>query len=190
MQRRFDPNFARIKQALVNGEVWGSLLSSSSAPNAKPCTLTLTLILFVTLTRPPNSYQVGEPIVIKLCSRDPEPPPFEYVKGGGGIFKDMAIHDLDMARLLMNPRNPYPNPDPNPDPNPSPLALALILPQPQPQPQPELVAPTPTLTKARFLMDSEPVEILASGSCNIDKSIEVCMACAWHVHVHVHVHGI
>merc|ERR1740117_2860900 len=84
LQRRFDPNFARIKKALVNGEV-------------------------------------GEPILIKLCSRDPEPPPFEYVKGGGGIFCDMAIHDLDMARFLMN---------------------------------------------------SEPVEILASGSCNIDKSIE------------------
>ena len=28
-------------------------------------------------------------------------PPFEYVKGGGGIFCDMAIHDLDMARLLL-----------------------------------------------------------------------------------------
>ena len=139
MQRRFDPNFARIKQALVNGEVRGSLLSSSSAPNAKPCTLTLTLTLFVTLTRPSNSYQVGEPIVIKLCSRDPEPPPFEYVKGGGGIFKDMAIHDLDMARLLMDPRNPYPNPDPNPDPNPSPLALALIL----------TSTPTPTPTPTR-----------------------------------------
>lgn len=24
-----------------------------------------------------------------------------YVKGGGGIFKDMAVHDLDMARFLM-----------------------------------------------------------------------------------------
>ena len=85
LQRRFDPNFARIKQALDKGEV-------------------------------------GEPIVIKLCSRDPAPPPFEYVKGGGGIFKDMAVHDLDMAR---------------------------------------------------FLMGSEPVEIFAMGSCNIDKSIEV-----------------
>jgi inositol 2-dehydrogenase len=85
LQRRFDPNFARIKQALEEDEV-------------------------------------GEPILVKLCSRDPAPPPFEYVKGGGGIFCDMAIHDLDMAR---------------------------------------------------FLMDSEPVEILASGSCNIDKSIEV-----------------
>jgi predicted dehydrogenase len=39
--------------------------------------------------------------VVKLCSRDPAPPPLKYVAGGGGIFKDMAIHDLDMARFLM-----------------------------------------------------------------------------------------
>ena len=44
---------------------------------------------------------VGTPITIKLCSRDPSPPPFEYVKGGGGIFLDMAVHDLDMSRFLM-----------------------------------------------------------------------------------------
>ena len=83
LQRRFDPNFARVKEAITKGEV-------------------------------------GEPIVVKLCSRDPSPPPFEYVKGGGGIFKDMAVHDLDMSRHLMG---------------------------------------------------SEPIEILASGSCHIDKQI-------------------
>jgi len=44
--------------------------------------------------------EVGEPIMIKLCSRDPAPPPFQYVKGGGGIFADMAVHDLDMTRFL------------------------------------------------------------------------------------------
>lgn len=85
LQRRFDPNFQRVKEAIVKEEV-------------------------------------GEVVQIKLCSRDPAPPPFEYVKGGGGIFKDMAVHDLDMAR---------------------------------------------------FLMDSEPVEILAVGSCQIDEDIKV-----------------
>lgn len=35
-----------------------------------------------------------------MCSRDPAPPPFQYVKGGGGIFTDMAVHDLDMTRFL------------------------------------------------------------------------------------------
>mmetsp|Transcript_16943 Transcript_16943/g.29902 ORF Transcript_16943/g.29902 Transcript_16943/m.29902 type:complete len:442 (-) Transcript_16943:142-1467(-) len=84
LQRRFDPNFLRVKQAVEQKEV-------------------------------------GEPIIIKLCSRDPSPPPREYVKGGGGIFNDMAVHDLDMTR---------------------------------------------------FLAGEDPIEILAVGSCHIDKSIE------------------
>ncbi|KAG5184863.1 oxidoreductase [Tribonema minus] len=45
--------------------------------------------------------EVGRPISAVLQSRDPAPPPFAYVKGGGGLFKDMAIHDLDIARWLM-----------------------------------------------------------------------------------------
>ena len=49
-QRRFDPNFSRVKRAILEGEV-------------------------------------GNIVQVKLCSRDPSPPPFEYVKGGGGIFK-------------------------------------------------------------------------------------------------------
>lgn len=64
--------------------------------------------------------EVGEPIMIKLCSRDPAPPPASYVKGGGGIFADMAVHDLDMSR---------------------------------------------------FLAGDDPIDILAIGSCHIDKTI-------------------
>lgn len=84
LQRRFDPNFRRVKTAVEDKEV-------------------------------------GDTIMIKLCSRDPSPPPFEYVKGGGGIFADMAVHDLDMSR---------------------------------------------------FLAGADPIDILAVGSCHIDKSIE------------------
>lgn len=63
LQRRFDQNFVRVKQAVEDKEV-------------------------------------GTPIMIKLCSRDPSAPPASYVKGGGGIFTDMAVHDLDMTRFL------------------------------------------------------------------------------------------
>jgi len=42
---------------------------------------------------------IGDPHIIKITSRDPEPPPVEYVKVSGGIFLDMAIHDFDMARF-------------------------------------------------------------------------------------------
>lgn len=34
--------------------------------------------------------EVGEPVSAVLQSRDPDAPPFEYVKGGGGLFKDMG----------------------------------------------------------------------------------------------------
>ena len=44
---------------------------------------------------------IGEVEMVTVISRDPAPPPAEYVKGSGGIFRDMMIHDFDMARFLM-----------------------------------------------------------------------------------------
>jgi myo-inositol 2-dehydrogenase/D-chiro-inositol 1-dehydrogenase len=44
---------------------------------------------------------IGTPHVLRITSRDPQPPPIEYVKVSGGIFLDMTIHDFDMARFLM-----------------------------------------------------------------------------------------
>lgn len=61
--RRFDPTFARIKQAITDGSI-------------------------------------GAPHLLHIISRDPAPPPIEYVKVSGGIFFDMTIHDFDMARFL------------------------------------------------------------------------------------------
>jgi myo-inositol 2-dehydrogenase/D-chiro-inositol 1-dehydrogenase len=62
--RRFDPNFARVRQVIAAG-------------------------------------QIGEPHLLRITSRDPAPPPIEYVKVSGGIFLDMTIHDFDMARFLI-----------------------------------------------------------------------------------------
>jgi myo-inositol 2-dehydrogenase / D-chiro-inositol 1-dehydrogenase len=45
--------------------------------------------------------KIGEPHIVKITSRDPAPPPPEYVKGSGGMFLDMTIHDFDMARFLI-----------------------------------------------------------------------------------------
>ncbi len=61
--RRFDPNFARVRQAVADGEI-------------------------------------GTPHQIHIISRDPAPPPLEYIAKSGGIFMDMTIHDFDMARFL------------------------------------------------------------------------------------------
>jgi myo-inositol 2-dehydrogenase/D-chiro-inositol 1-dehydrogenase len=62
--RRFDPNFRRVRELVAAGEV-------------------------------------GEPHILRITSRDPQPPPIEYVKVSGGIFLDMTIHDFDMARYLI-----------------------------------------------------------------------------------------
>ncbi|UYO03053.1 inositol 2-dehydrogenase [Paenibacillus sp. PSB04] len=61
--RRFDPNFRRVREIVASG-------------------------------------QIGDPHLIKITSRDPSPPPHDYIKVSGGLFMDMAIHDFDMARFL------------------------------------------------------------------------------------------
>lgn len=62
--RRFDANYRRVRQAIVDGEI-------------------------------------GCPELLHLISRDPAPPPLDYVRASGGLFLDMTIHDFDMARFLI-----------------------------------------------------------------------------------------
>jgi myo-inositol 2-dehydrogenase/D-chiro-inositol 1-dehydrogenase len=62
--RRFDPNFAALRQRLADGEV-------------------------------------GEVELVTILSRDPGPPPVSYIETSGGLFRDMMIHDFDMARFLL-----------------------------------------------------------------------------------------
>lgn len=45
---------------------------------------------------------VGTLETLHIISHDPAPPPPAYVKTSGGIFKDMSIHDFDMARWLLD----------------------------------------------------------------------------------------
>ncbi|CAH1655527.1 MULTISPECIES: inositol 2-dehydrogenase [unclassified Chelatococcus] len=44
---------------------------------------------------------IGAVEMVTITSRDPGPPPPEYIKVSGGIFRDMTIHDFDMARFLL-----------------------------------------------------------------------------------------
>ena len=43
---------------------------------------------------------IGDIHTIKITSRDPSPPPINYIKSSGGMFLDMTIHDFDMIRYL------------------------------------------------------------------------------------------
>lgn len=44
---------------------------------------------------------IGAVEQVVITSRDPGPPPVDYIKRSGGIFRDMTIHDFDMARFLL-----------------------------------------------------------------------------------------
>ncbi len=44
--------------------------------------------------------KIGETHIVKITSRDPDPPNPAYIKVSGGIFLDMTIHDFDMVRFL------------------------------------------------------------------------------------------
>ncbi|PIE42683.1 MAG: inositol 2-dehydrogenase [Gammaproteobacteria bacterium] len=45
---------------------------------------------------------IGKLETLMITSRDPAPPPIEYIKVSGGLFRDMMIHDFDMARWLLD----------------------------------------------------------------------------------------
>ena len=47
-----------------------------------------------------RSGKIGTPHILRISSRDPQPPTIEYVRRSGGIFYDMMIHDFDMIRFL------------------------------------------------------------------------------------------
>lgn len=61
--RRFDHNFARIRQLVADGSI-------------------------------------GDVQIVRVTSRDPAPPPIDYVKVSGGLFLDMMIHDFDIVRYV------------------------------------------------------------------------------------------
>ena len=45
--------------------------------------------------------EIGSPELITITSFDPAPPPVDYIRVSGGLFRDMMIHDFDMAQFLM-----------------------------------------------------------------------------------------
>ncbi|MFY0691715.1 MAG: inositol 2-dehydrogenase [Paracoccaceae bacterium] len=44
---------------------------------------------------------IGPAELVVITSRDPAPPPVSYIRQSGGLFRDMMIHDFDMARFLL-----------------------------------------------------------------------------------------
>ena len=55
---------------------------------------------FAALKKRLDAGQAGAIELVSIISRDPNPPPVDYVRRSGGLFRDMMIHDLDMARFI------------------------------------------------------------------------------------------
>ncbi|MGR3795865.1 inositol 2-dehydrogenase [Vannielia sp. SX4] len=56
---------------------------------------------FGTLQKALAAGEIGKAELLAITSFDPAPPPVEYVKVSGGLYRDMMIHDFDMARFIM-----------------------------------------------------------------------------------------
>lgn len=56
---------------------------------------------FADLKRRIGEGEIGDIEMITILSRDPAPPPIGYIERSGGLFRDMMIHDFDMARFLL-----------------------------------------------------------------------------------------
>src|SRR5262249_11053602 len=56
---------------------------------------------FARLEHEVRAGRIGRPEILRITSYDPAPPPIQFVRRSGGIFRDMMIHDLDMACWLL-----------------------------------------------------------------------------------------
>jgi myo-inositol 2-dehydrogenase/D-chiro-inositol 1-dehydrogenase len=56
---------------------------------------------FRDLKRRIEAGRIGDIELITIISKDPGPPPMDYIARSGGLFRDMMIHDFDMARFLL-----------------------------------------------------------------------------------------
>ncbi|MHB1109352.1 MAG: inositol 2-dehydrogenase [Devosia sp.] len=56
---------------------------------------------FASLEKRLRAGAIGEIELVTIISRDPAPPPVSYIERSGGLFRDMMIHDFDMARFLL-----------------------------------------------------------------------------------------
>ncbi len=56
---------------------------------------------FAALKTACDAGEIGKAELLSITSFDPAPPPLAYVKVSGGLFRDMMIHDFDMAQWMM-----------------------------------------------------------------------------------------
>lgn len=92
-EKPVDLSSERVKQALKTVEETGATLMVGFNRRFDPD--------FMAVKAAIDSGAIGEVEMVQITSRDPGAPPVSYIKVSGGIFRDMTIHDFDMARWLL-----------------------------------------------------------------------------------------
>jgi len=87
-EKPIDLSLPRVQQVVAN--VGGGDITSMVAFNRRfdP--------QFAQLQQRIASGEIGNVEMVSIISKDPAPPPIEYIKVSGGLFRDMTIHDFDM----------------------------------------------------------------------------------------------
>jgi myo-inositol 2-dehydrogenase/D-chiro-inositol 1-dehydrogenase len=92
-EKPLDMNAARIRETLARVGKAGIKLMIGFNRRFDPS--------FATLQKRLAAGEVGKPEIVTILSRDPAPPPVSYITRSGGLFRDMMIHDFDLARWLL-----------------------------------------------------------------------------------------
>lgn len=92
-EKPVDLNSERIRQTLARVEKAGIPLMIGFNRRFDPN--------FAALQKRLAEGAAGNVELVTILSRDPAPPPVSYIERSGGLFRDMMIHDLDMARFLL-----------------------------------------------------------------------------------------
>ncbi|ABC91936.1 myo-inositol 2-dehydrogenase protein [Rhizobium etli CFN 42] len=92
-EKPIDLDVARVKSCIKVVEETGAKLMVGFNRRFDPH--------FMAVRKVIDDGKIGDVEMVTITSRDPGAPPVDYIKRSGGIFRDMTIHDFDMARFLL-----------------------------------------------------------------------------------------
>lgn len=92
-EKPIDLDIERVRRCLAVVEAEGAVLMVGFNRRFDPN--------FIEVRRQIDAGAIGAVEMVSIVSRDPGPPPAEYIRRSGGLFRDMTIHDFDMARFLL-----------------------------------------------------------------------------------------
>lgn len=92
-EKPVDLDLARARDCIDRLEAGGILLALGFNRRYDPS--------FARLQQRLGAGEIGAVEIVSITSRDPAPPPLDYLRRSGGLFMDMMIHDLDMACWLL-----------------------------------------------------------------------------------------